>query len=80
MSKIAEQIRSMRKSRKLTQKELALQSGVSFSFINQLERGKASVRLDIVNQLAEMFGYEVQLVKMEPRDIDLGDDGYDARR
>ncbi len=60
---IAEQIKQLRKSRKLTQKELARQSGVSFSFINELEGGKQSIRLDILSQLADLFGFEVSLVK-----------------
>ena len=65
MTTVGEQIKRLRKERHLTQKELALHSGLSFSFINQLERGKASVRLDAINQLAELFGYEVELVKKQ---------------
>jgi len=62
-SSIGDHIKSLRKARGLTQRELALQSGLSFSFINQLERGKQSVRLDALMRLAEVFGYEVSLVK-----------------
>jgi transcriptional regulator with XRE-family HTH domain len=48
----------------MSQRELALQSGLSFSFINELERGKPSVRLDAVSRLAAVFGYEVTLSKV----------------
>jgi len=65
-SSIGDQIKSLRKARGLTQRELALQSGLSFSFINQLERGKQSVRLDALMRLAVVFGYEVSLVKAPP--------------
>jgi y4mF family transcriptional regulator len=60
---IGQQIKQLRLDRGLTQQELALQSGLSFSFINQLERGKQTVRMDAVNKLAELFGYEINLVR-----------------
>ena len=65
-STIADHIKALRKARGLTQRELALQSGLSFSFINQLERGKQSVRLDALMRLAAVFGYEVGLIKALP--------------
>lgn len=61
MAKISEQIRHLRNERGLTQHDLALQSGLSYSFINQLERGKASVRMDALAKLADVFGLEVTL-------------------
>lgn len=71
-SSIGDQIRALRKARGLTQRELALQSGLSFSFINQIERGKPSVRLDALSRLASVFGYEVSLVKTRP-DVEVRD-------
>lgn len=71
-SSIGDQIKALRKARGLTQRELALQSGLSFSFINQIERGKQSVRLDALSRLASVFGYEVSLVKTR-RDVELRD-------
>ena len=65
-SSIGDHFKSLRKARGLTQRELALQSGLSFSFINQLELGKQSVRLDALMRLAAVFGYEVSLVKALP--------------
>ena len=69
LTPISERIKSLRKERRLTQKELALQSGVSFSFINQVEGGKQSIRLDTLSQLAEVFGYEVALVRKTESDV-----------
>ena len=63
MMKIGEQLKRLRKEKGLTQKELANRSGLSFSFINQVEGGKESVRLDVLSRLAEAFGYEIRLVK-----------------
>ena len=52
-------IRSLRTDRNLSQKELAEQAGVSFSFVNQVERGKQTVRLDALNKLLLVFGYRM---------------------
>ena len=74
MTKIGDQIKYLRKERGLTQKALALQSGLSFSFINQVESGKESIRLDALARLAIAFGYEIRLVKKnEPKAKDLGE-------
>lgn len=40
---IGEKMKSLRKERKLTLKSLAEQTGVSISFLSQVERGKSSV-------------------------------------
>jgi y4mF family transcriptional regulator len=53
-------IKILRKERKLTQQELADQAGLSFSFVNQVERGKKTVRLDALNKLLAVFGYTMQ--------------------
>ncbi len=58
-NKIAILIKDLRKQHRLTQQELADQAGVSFSFVNQVERGKKTVRLDTLNQLLAVFGYEM---------------------
>lgn len=63
---IGEQLRQLRKDRGLTQSELALQTGLSYSFINQVERGKQSVRLDSLSRLAAVFGFEIGLIKARP--------------
>ncbi|MBI4404476.1 MAG: helix-turn-helix transcriptional regulator [Deltaproteobacteria bacterium] len=62
---IGKRVKELRKKRGLTQAELARQSGVSYSFINEVEGGKKSVRLDRLNQLLSLFGYETGIVRIE---------------
>jgi y4mF family transcriptional regulator len=49
----------------LTQPELAEKSGVGLRFIRELEQGKETLRLDKVNQVIKLFGYEMSPVKTE---------------
>jgi y4mF family transcriptional regulator len=56
---LANFIKSKRKSVKLTQPELAEKAGVGLRFIRELEQGKESLRLDKVNQVLQLFGYQV---------------------
>lgn len=49
----------MRKQYKLAQVELSEKSGVGLRFIRELEQGKQTLRLDKVNQVLNLFGYEV---------------------
>lgn len=46
----------------MTQEELSMKSGVGLRFVRDLEQGKASLRLDKVNQLLDFFNYEVVAV------------------
>jgi y4mF family transcriptional regulator len=55
-------VKTKRKSVKLTQPELAEKAGVGLRFIRELEQGKESVRLDKVNQVLRLFGYQVGAV------------------
>jgi y4mF family transcriptional regulator len=66
---IAGFVKAKRKAVKLTQPELAEKAGVGLRFIRELEQGKASLRLDKVNQVLQLFGYEVGAVPQE-RNID----------
>lgn len=51
-------VKERRKSANLTQPELAEKAGVGLRFIRELEQGKPSLRLDKVNQVLKLFGYE----------------------
>ena len=42
----------------LTQEEFAIRSGLGLRFVQELEQGKETVRLDKVNQALAMFGKE----------------------
>ncbi len=55
-------IKEKRKSVGLTQPELAEKAGVGLRFVRELEQGKESLRLDKVNQVLQLFGYEVGAV------------------
>lgn len=55
-------IKEKRKLVHLTQPELAEKAGVGLRFVRELEQGKQSLRLDKVNQVLRLFGYEVGAV------------------
>jgi y4mF family transcriptional regulator len=55
-------VKDKRKSVKLTQPDLAEKAGVGLRFIRELEQGKETLRLDKVNQVLQLFGYEVGAV------------------
>ncbi len=52
-------VKSKRKYLKLTQKDMAQKAGVGLRFVRELERGKETLKLDKVNQVLELFGYEL---------------------
>ena len=56
-------IKSKRKQLNLTQSELAEKAGVGLRFIRELEQGKATLRMDKVNQVLKLFGSELGPVK-----------------
>ena len=55
----AKEIMAMRKAAGLTQAQLAKRAGVGLRFIRELEQGKPTVRLDKVNQILDLLGYEL---------------------
>ncbi len=56
---LANFVKEKRKSVDLTQPELAEKAGVGLRFIRELEQGKESLRIDKVNRVLQLFGYEV---------------------
>lgn len=63
-------VKERRKSVKLTQPELAEKAGVGLRFIRELEQGKESLRLDKVNQVLRLFGYEVGAVPVKNENVE----------
>lgn len=59
---LADFVKDKRRLVKLTQPELAAKAGVGLRFIRELEQGKESLRLDKVNQVLQLFGYQVGAV------------------
>ncbi len=58
-------LKSLRKEYGLTQEDLAMKCGVGLNFVRQLEQGKPTLRMDKVNQVLAMFGYELAPVRKE---------------
>lgn len=59
---LAKFVKEKRKSVNLTQPELAEKAGVGLRFLRELEQGKESLRMDKVNQVLALFGFEVGAV------------------
>lgn len=66
--KIGQFVRSRRKASRLTQRELGELARVGTRFISELERGKASVRLDVVERLLSVFGKTLSVVDAPKQD------------
>ncbi len=56
---LREFVRQKRKSLKMTQKEMSEKSGVGIRFIRELERGKETLKMDKINQVLDLFGFEL---------------------
>ena len=63
--KLSTFVKEKRNAAKLTQPELAEKAGVGLRFLRELEQGKETLRLDKVNQVLKLFGYETGPVKLE---------------
>lgn len=59
---IADFVRQKRKYYKLTQRDLADRSGVGIRFVRELEGGKATLRMDKVNTVLDLFGVTLGVV------------------
>ena len=59
MATLSETVKALRKQYGLTQEDLFLKSGVGLRFLRDLEQGKPTLRLDKVNQLLDIFNYEM---------------------
>ena len=62
-TKLSIVVKALRKENGLTQEELAMKSGVGLCFVRNLEQGKTSLRMDKVNQLLDLFDYELSATK-----------------
>ena len=52
-------VASRRKALKLTQPQLADRAGVGLRFVRELEAGKATLRMDKVNEVLRLFGHQL---------------------
>ena len=63
--KLSSFVKLKRSASGLTQPDLAEKAGVGLRFVRELEQGKQTLRLDKVNQVLYLFGYEMGPVKSE---------------
>lgn len=56
---LSEFVKMMRKRYNLTQVDLSEKSGVGLRFVRDLEQGKKTLRMDKVNQVLNLFDYEI---------------------
>lgn len=49
-------VREQRKAGRMTQEELGELAGVGTRFVSELERGKPTLRLDVVEKVLHVFG------------------------
>lgn len=61
-------VKEKRKQLKITQLELAERAGVGLRFVRELEQGKATLRLDKVNQVLALFGAKVGVIPVISKD------------
>jgi len=70
---LSEFVKEKRRLANLTQPELSEKAGVGLRFVRELEQGKKTLRLDKVNQVLKLFGYEVGVVpsirNIQPEDL-----------
>jgi len=60
---VSDFLKEKRSLTKLTQAQLAEKAGVGLRFIRELEQGKETLRMDKVNQVLNLFGYELNPVQ-----------------
>lgn len=63
--KLSDFVKEKRNAARLTQPELAEKAGVGLRFVRDLEQGKETMRLDKVNQVLQLFGYQVGPIPMD---------------
>lgn len=62
-------VKDKRAAAHLTQPELAEKAGVGLRFIRDLEQGKETLRLDKVNQVLQLFGYQAGPVPLNRSEL-----------
>jgi len=58
-------VKLMRKQHNLTQVECAQKAGVGLMFLRDLEQGKKSLRMDKVNQVLQLFGATLGVIRVQ---------------
>ena len=69
-STLPEFLKAKRKAVGLTQPQLAAKAGVGLRFVRDLEQGKASLRMDKVNQVLYLFGHQLGPLPLNRQSLD----------
>lgn len=67
--KISKFIKTRRKARGISQKQLAEYAAVSFTLVNRVENGDLNLQLTSLNKILNVFGYEVGVTPQDPSQI-----------
>lgn len=70
-STLSTYVKQQRRTYHLTQVDLAEKSGVGIRFVRELEQGKATLRIDKVNQILRLFGMVCGPVAMKREETEL---------
>jgi y4mF family transcriptional regulator len=62
-------LKEKRKLANLTQPELAAKAGVGLRFVRDLEQGKATLKMDKVNQVLKLFGHELGPIPVDRKSL-----------
>ncbi len=71
MSNLSAFIKYQRKKFGFTQEELAAKSGVGIRFIREMEQGKETLQLDKVEQVLNLFGFQLTPSKQQNNAYDI---------
>jgi len=71
-ARIAAEVRRGRSEQQLRQDELALAAGVSVRAIHQIEAGKPTTRLDVLERVLDALGLSVELTPRRRDKTSLG--------
>lgn len=64
-------IAELRRQADMSQREVAVQAGVTRSVVSRIECSSASIDIDVVNAILNVFGYELDIVTYESRSAHL---------
>ena len=69
--KIGSTVRQRRLANHLTQRQLAELAGVGLRLVSELERGKATLRMDVANRVLAVFGLTLEPVEAPRNEEDV---------
>jgi len=65
MTQLSKFVKKRRKKLGLTQEDLSFKAVMGLRFVRDLEQGKPSLQMDMVNQILSLFGYELGPIESE---------------